>query len=72
MAGMKSTLIALLTLGLCLPLLAQNKPKPDAAKRNDEWQKEEMCQFVFFAVLKAFIAMEFRMKLSTQSSATRY
>ena len=52
MAGMKSTLIALLTLGLCLPLLAQNKPKPDAAKRNVEWQKEEMCQFVFFAVLE--------------------
>ena len=52
MAGMKSTLIALLTLGLCLPLLAQNKPKPDAVKRNVEWQKEEMCQFVFFAVLE--------------------
>ena len=52
MAGMRSTLIALLTLGLCLPLLAQNKPKPDAAKRNVEWQKEEICQFVFFAVLE--------------------
>ena len=52
MAGMKSTLIALLTLGLCLPLLAQNKPKPDVANRNVEWQKEEMCQFVFFAVLE--------------------
>ena len=52
MAGMKSTLIALLTLGLCLPLLAQNKPKPDAVKRNVEWQREEMCQFVFFAVLE--------------------
>ena len=52
MAGMKSTPIALLTLGLCLPLLARNKPKPDAAKRNVEWQKEEMCQFVFFAVLE--------------------
>ena len=49
---MKSTLIALLTLGLCLPLLAQNKPKPDVANRNVEWQKEEMCQFVFFAVLE--------------------
>ncbi|MCH2379526.1 MAG: hypothetical protein MK236_08915 [Pedosphaera sp.] len=49
---MKSTLIALLTLGLCLPLLAQNKPKPDVVKRNVEWQKEEMCQFVFFAVLE--------------------
>jgi len=52
MVGMKSTLIALLALGLCLPLLAQDKPKIDAAKRNVEWQKEEMCQFVFFAVLE--------------------
>jgi len=52
MVGMKSILIALLALGLCLPLLAQDKPKIDTAKKNVEWQKEEMCQFVFFAVLE--------------------
>jgi len=52
MMGMKSILIALLALGLSLPLLAQDKPKVDASKRNVEWQKEEMCQFVFFAVLE--------------------
>ena len=51
-ADMKSVLITLLALGLCLPLLAQDKPKIDAAKKNVEWQKEEMCQFVFFAVLE--------------------
>ncbi len=49
---MKSALIALLALGLCLPVLAQDKPKPGTALRNVEWQKEEMCQFVFFAVLE--------------------
>ena len=49
---MKTTLIALFALALCLPLSAQEKPKPDAAKSNLEWQKEEMCQFVFFAVLE--------------------
>jgi hypothetical protein len=49
---MKSILIALLTLGLCLPVSAQDKPKSGAALRNVEWQKEEMCQFVFFAVLE--------------------
>ena len=49
---MKSILITLLALGLCLPVLAQDKLKPDAAKRDVEWQKEEMCQFVFFAVLE--------------------
>ena len=52
MAVMKTTLIALFALALCLPLPAQEKPKPDAAKSNLEWQKEEMCQFVFFAVLE--------------------
>ena len=52
MMGMKSALIALFALGLCLPLLAQNLPKIDAAKRDVEWQKEELCQFVFFAVLE--------------------
>ena len=52
MAVMKTTLIALFALALCLPLSAQDKPKPDAAKSNLEWQKEEMCQFVFFAVLE--------------------
>ena len=52
MAVMKTTLIALFALALCLPLSAQDKPKPDAAKINLEWQKEEMCQFVFFAVLE--------------------
>ena len=50
--GMKSILIALLALGLCLPVLAQDRPKSGAALRNVEWQKEEMCQFVFFAVLE--------------------
>jgi len=50
--GMKSILIALLTLGLCLPVSAQDKPKSGTALRNVEWQKEEMCQFVFFAVLE--------------------
>jgi len=39
-------------LGLCLPVLAQSKPKPETTKKNVEWQKEEMCQFVFFAVLE--------------------
>ena len=52
MAVMKITLIALFALALCLPLSAQEKPEPDAAKSNLEWQKEEMCQFVFFAVLE--------------------
>ena len=52
MVGMKSALMALLALGLCLPLLAQNLPKIDTTKRNVEWQKEELCQFVFFAVLE--------------------
>lgn len=52
MALMKNTLIALFALAVCLPLSAQDKPKPDAAKSNLEWQKEEMCQFVFFAVLE--------------------
>ena len=52
MAVMKDILIALFALALCLPLSAQDKPKPDAAKINLEWQKEEMCQFVFFAVLE--------------------
>ncbi|MFP6900082.1 MAG: hypothetical protein VCA36_04010 [Opitutales bacterium] len=51
---MRSTLIALLTMGLCLPVLAQGKPKPEDTKKNVEWQKEEMCQFVFFAVLEGF------------------
>ena len=41
-----------MALCLCLPLLAQNLPKIDATKRNVEWQKEELCQFVFFAVLE--------------------
>ena len=49
---MKIALIALLALGLCLPVLAQDKLKNEAAKRNVEWQKEELCQFVFFAVLE--------------------
>ena len=52
---MKTTLIALFALALCLPLSAQDKPKPDTAKSNLEWQKEEMCQFVFFAVLEGVI-----------------
>jgi len=52
MAGMKTTLIALLALGLCLPVLAQGKLKPEDTKKTIEWQKEEMCQFVFFAVLE--------------------
>jgi len=51
-AGMKAALITLLALGVCLPLLAQDKPKPVATSGNVEWQKEEMCQFVFFAVLE--------------------
>jgi len=50
--GVKSALITLLALGLCLPVLAQSKPKPETTKKNVEWQKEEMCQFVFFAVLE--------------------
>ena len=51
---MKTTLMALLTLGLCLPVLAQGKLKPENPKKEIEWQKEEMCQFVFFAVLEGF------------------
>ncbi|MGY8651389.1 MAG: hypothetical protein ACKVKM_11380, partial [Verrucomicrobiia bacterium] len=51
-AEMKITLIALFTLAVCLPLPAQEKPKPDTTKSNVEWQNEEMCQFVFFAVLE--------------------
>ena len=51
-AGVKSALITLLALGLFLPVLAQGKPKPETTKKNVEWQKEEMCQFVFFAVLE--------------------
>ena len=49
---MKTTLIAWLALGLCLPVLAQGKLKPEDTKKTIEWQKEEMCQFVFFAVLE--------------------
>ena len=49
---MKNTLMALFALALSLHISAQDKPKPDAAKSNLEWQKEEMCQFVFFAVLE--------------------
>ena len=51
-AGMKAALVTLLALGVCLPLLAQDKPKPVATSGNVEWHKEEMCQFVFFAVLE--------------------
>lgn len=51
-AGVKATLITLLALGLCLPVLAQGKPESETTKKNVEWQKEEMCQFVFFAVLE--------------------
>ena len=49
---MKTALIALLALRLCLPVLVQGKPKPEDTKKTIEWQKEEMCQFVFFAVLE--------------------
>jgi len=49
---MKLALIALMGLGLSLPVLAKDKPKPGTTARNVEWQKEEMCQFVFFAVLE--------------------
>ena len=49
---MKLVLIALMGLGLSLPVLAKDKPKPGTTARNVEWQKEEMCQFVFFAVLE--------------------
>lgn len=33
------------------PALAAN-PAPDAPKKSVEWQNDEMCQFVFFAVLE--------------------
>ena len=45
-------LAAIALMGLCLQVLAQDKPKPGTTARNVEWQKEEMCQFVFFAVLE--------------------
>lgn len=50
--GVKTAIITLLALGLCLPLQAQDKLKPVSTSGNVEWQKEEMCQFVFFAVLE--------------------
>jgi len=44
--------LAAVILGLCQPVFSQNKPEIDTAKKQVEWQKEEMCQFVFFAVLE--------------------
>ena len=49
---MKTAIITLLALGVCLPLQAQDKQKLVSTSGNVEWQKEEMCQFVFFAVLE--------------------
>ena len=49
---MKPITIAIFTLALGLSLSAQDAPKPAAANQSVEWQQEELCQFVFFAVLE--------------------
>mgnify|MGYP001269365113 CR=1 FL=1 len=48
---MRLVFLFLTTFGLLSPLIAQKKQPASNTLKPVDWQKEEMCQFVFFAVL---------------------
>lgn len=49
---MRLVFLFLTTFGLLSPLIAQKKQPASNTLKPVDWQKEEMCQFVFFAVLE--------------------